>query len=151
MATDTNIQGLACDFASCEIGVGGNPVPEAFTSISPEWGLEPEKIWVNGKASPHDRTEGKFDASMGAEMPWKQWCGLKERLGGQGDDPSVPQYLITEFACGISYRPKNDDKTYLLELQRCRIKKVSMDAGQGKATMAKLDVDVMGVSDPAPQ
>lgn len=148
MPQDTNIQGLACDHASLEVSVDGSPIPEAFSSVDPKIDTEFEKIWLNGKANPSQRTLGKIDPSFDAEMPMKEYAMLCNRLGGQGADPNFPEYFTRTFQVQINFRPKNDPYMYMLRFKDCRIKSPSLSSAAGKAAMWKFTVDAMGVEGP---
>lgn len=146
MAQDTNIRGFACDHTSLEISVDGSPTPYGFTSIDPKIDTNFEKIFIHGQANPVEYTEGTIDPSFDAEMPMKQYMSFTEDLGGQGDDPMVPAFLSREFNVLLSFRPKNQDRTFQIEYKRCRIKSPSFNSAQGKAAMAKFTVDALGVA-----
>lgn len=145
MAQDTNIRGFACDHSSLEISIDGSPTPYGFTTVDPKIDSNYEKLFIHGQANPIARTEGTIDASMDAEMPMAQYMMLTEELGGQGDNPMVPQFLFREFSVLLSFRPKNQDRTYQIEYKRCTIKSPAVSSGQGKAAMAKFTVDALGV------
>lgn len=145
MAQDTNIRGFACDHASLEISIDGSPTPYGFTSVDPKIDSNYEKIFVNGQSTPVAFTEGTIDPSMDAEMPLGHYLMLCEELGGQGDDPMSPAFLSREFSVLLSFRPKNQDRTFQIEIKRGRIKSPSFSSAQGKAAMAKFTFDALGV------
>lgn len=145
MAQDTNIQGLACDHASLEISIDGAPVPESFTSIDPKCAREFEKLWLNGRSDPIQRTQGKIDPTADAEMPAMQFWSLVDRLGGQGDDPNAPDFMFTEFEVLLSFRPKNQPRTFQMALHGVTIKDFNVSSSHGKAAMAKLSLDALGL------
>jgi len=146
MAQDVNIQGLACDLASLEVSVDGRPVPESFTSVDPKIDTEYEKIWVNGRAEPVQFTEGKIDPSLEAEMPTSQFFSFVDRLGGQGPNPMNPAFLSKEFELLLSFRPKNQPRTFQIAYHRCRLKSPTpATTGAGKSSMSKFTVDALGV------
>lgn len=149
---DTNIRGLACDHASLEIHVDGQPIPEGFTTIDIEVAREFEKLWLNGRSTPSQRSQGKVDVTGSAEMPIAQFYSMvNDRLGGQGDDPDEPAWMFVEFPMFLAFRPKNSLYTYQINCNNTTIKKAALSSAQGKAAMMKLDLDMMGCEFPPPQ